>query len=65
MDWLKVDNVMAALAERFGGVDFQSAPLMPLKDAARQQTCIRVAPDRLIEVMHFLHDDQRCRFDRS
>jgi NADH-quinone oxidoreductase subunit C len=64
MDWLNVDKVLAALAERFTGVDFQPAALAKLKDAARQQTCIRIAPERLIEVMRFLHDDERCRFDQ-
>jgi len=64
MDWLNVDNVLAALAERFAAVEFQPAPLMRLKDASRQQTCIRVPADQLIAVMRFLHDDERCRFDQ-
>jgi len=63
MHWLNVDNVLAALAGKFPGVDFQAAPLLALKDASRQQTCIRVAPDKLIEVMTFLHDDEKCQFD--
>lgn len=64
MDWLCVDRELAALAERFPALDFQPAPLARLRDAARQQTCIRVAPERLLEVMRFLHDDARCRFDQ-
>jgi len=64
MQWLNVDKVIAALAERFGGVDFQPAPLLALKDAARTQMCVRIEPDMLLEVMRFLHDDERCRFDQ-
>lgn len=26
--------------------------------------CVRVPPDRLFEVMQFLHDDGRCRFEQ-
>ncbi len=63
MEWLKVDKVLAALAERFGDIDFVAAPLRTCQDPAREQTCIRVAPERLLEVMGFLHDDARCRFD--
>jgi acyl dehydratase len=53
MEWLNVDKVLAALAERFAGVDFAPQPLHVLDDAAKQQTCIRIAPERLLEVMTF------------
>lgn len=59
-----IEPVLAALAERFPGVDFAAAPLNPRGDAAQQQTCIRVAPKRLVEVMRFLHEDPRCRFEQ-
>ena len=59
----EVDEVLQALAERFAGVDFKAGPLLAREDAAREQTCIRVAADDLLEVMRFLRDDERCRFD--
>lgn len=59
----EVGAVLAALAQRFGDIDFAAAPLIERDEAAKRQMCIRVAPDRLIEVMRFLYDDDRCRFD--
>ena len=64
MQWLNVDKVLAALGERFPGMDFQAGPMLAVKEAARRQMCVRIDPDRLIEVMRFLHDDARCRFDQ-
>jgi NADH-quinone oxidoreductase subunit C len=64
MEWLNVDKVAAALTARFAGVDFQFGPLLVLKNPARQQTGMRVEPQQLLEVMRFLHDDARCRFDQ-
>ncbi len=29
-----------------------------------EQVCVRVTPDRLIEVMRFLYEDDRCRFEQ-
>ncbi|MCB9851246.1 MAG: NADH-quinone oxidoreductase subunit C [Phycisphaerales bacterium] len=45
-------------------MDFAAGPLLGLQKTERQQTCIRVAPAQLIEVMTFLHDDERCQFDQ-
>ncbi len=57
------ETVYAALRERFGDLDFAPAPL--LERASRPvQMCICIPPDRLLEVMRFLRDDERCRFDR-
>lgn len=64
MQWLNVDKVLAALAERFPGVDFMPAPLLAVKDPLRRQMCVRIEPERLGEVMRFLHDDPRCAFDQ-
>jgi NADH:ubiquinone oxidoreductase subunit C len=65
MEWLNVDNVLAALAEVCRTWISPRQPLLALKKRAKQQTCIRIAPERLIEVMTFLHDDPRCRFDAA
>jgi NADH-quinone oxidoreductase subunit C len=59
-----VNLVLAALTERFNGVDFRPAPLMAHDDAKKQQMCIRVPANRLVEVMRFLYDDSRCRFNQ-
>ena len=37
---------------------------MPRDHKEDEQVCVRVAPDRLIEVMRFLYEDDRCRFEQ-
>ena len=37
---------------------------MVRRDASKEQTYVRVPPDRLVEIMRFLHDDERCRFEQ-
>ena len=64
MSVLDVQDVLAALGERFSGVDFAAAPLMPREDKSAEQICVRVAPEKLLEVMRFLYEDPRCQFDQ-
>jgi NADH-quinone oxidoreductase subunit C len=64
MNWLNVDKVLEALADQFGDLEFQAGPLRPYLDKAKEQVCIRIPPSRLLEVMRFLHDDERCHFDQ-
>ena len=64
MNVYAVDDVLAALAERFAGVDFQPSPLASHLQGERAQTCIRVSADKLIDVMRFLHVDSRCAFEQ-
>lgn len=52
---------LTALTARFSNVDFHPAPLLPPDG---DQLCLRVAPDRLVEVMTFLKTDSRCRFEQ-
>jgi NADH-quinone oxidoreductase subunit C len=54
--------MVKALAARFPGVDFAPAPLLP--NAIDVQMCVRVSPDRLLEVMTFLRHDDRCLFEQ-
>lgn len=56
-------EVIAALRERFAEIDFAPAPLVARETGAKQM-CVRVPATRLMEVMRFLHDDPRCRFER-
>lgn len=60
----KSEQVIAALAERFPEIAFAPFALAPKKRPEDEQTCIRIPPDRLIEVMEFLYDDPRCRFEQ-
>ena len=64
MNPLDVQPVLDALRGNFGDIDFQPAPLLVREDKSEEQTCIRIPSDRLFEVMRFLKDDGRCRFDQ-
>lgn len=54
-------RAFAALTEAFPDVSFSSEALLP---PSGDQLCIRVAPERLVEVMTFLKADSRCRFEQ-
>jgi NADH-quinone oxidoreductase subunit C len=56
--------IVEVLAQRFADIDLAPAPLMERKDGSLVQMCVRVTPDRLLEVMGFLHDDERCAFEQ-
>jgi NADH-quinone oxidoreductase subunit C len=51
-----------ALEDRFGRT-FEPFPLAVNAAGPGDQVCIKVPPDRLLEVMRFLKQDSRCRFD--
>ncbi|MCO6437765.1 MAG: NADH-quinone oxidoreductase subunit C [Phycisphaerae bacterium] len=38
--------------------------MLKVRDKTREQLCVRVPPDRLLEVFRFLHDDPRCAFEQ-
>ena len=58
------EQAISALQERFPEIDFRPSPLLKGKPSAADQICIRIPPDRLIEVMTFLRDDLRTRFEQ-
>ncbi len=64
MSVFEVQDVLAALEDRFVDIDFKAAPLLPREDKAEEQMCIRIAPGSLLLVMRFLYDDPRCAFDQ-
>ena len=60
---MSVDQCLELLQTRFADIDFAAAPLVPGREGAAAQMCVRIPPDRLLEVMRFLHDDPQTRFD--
>lgn len=56
--------VVAILQAAYADVDFAPGPLLEMRDKAQEQICVRVAPERLLEVMQFLKNDPRCAFEQ-
>lgn len=52
------------LAAKFPEIDFAPHPLMSRVDKTHEQECLRVPPNRLLEVMWFLRKDERCCFEQ-
>lgn len=61
---MSTEQVIHVLRERFGEINFAPAPLVATKKHTSDQLCVRIAPDRLVEVMTFLRDDERTRFEQ-
>jgi len=59
-----VQPAIDVLIARFPDIDFAPGPLMPRDKKEDQQLCVRVPPDRLLEVMRFLREDPRCLFEQ-
>lgn len=59
-----VHPVVEVLTARIPEVDFAPAPLMPRANPEDEQLCVHVPPDRLLEVMRFLYEDERFRFEQ-
>jgi NADH-quinone oxidoreductase subunit C len=56
--------IVDILTGRFPDIDFAPGSLMPRENKRDEQMCVRVPPDRLLEVMAFLHDDERLSFEQ-
>lgn len=56
--------VVDVLVAKFPDIDFAPHPLMVRVDKSREQLCVRVPPDRLLEVMRFLRTDDGCSFEQ-
>lgn len=62
---MKQLEVIAVLQERFGDIDFAPAPLCDRRGAdGAEQMCVRVPPERLVDVLRFLRDDPRTAFQQ-
>ena len=57
-------EVLAVLTAAFPDVDFAPGPLAARRRLEHEQLCIRVTPDRLLEVMRFFYTDASCRFEQ-
>jgi len=56
--------IVKVLFEKFSDIDFAPAPLIDRREASKEQIYVRVAPDRLLDVMRFLYTDDGCRFEQ-
>jgi len=61
---MATDQVIQFLQERFADIAFAPAPLVDTPKGRTDQICVRIPPDRLVEVMTFLRDDPRTRFEQ-
>ena len=58
-------DVIAALQERFPDLGIEARPLTTYRDGrASDQLWVHIPPERLIEVMEFLYDDPRTKFEQ-
>ena len=61
---MQTDSIVELLVAEFPDIDFAPCPLMPNCNPADVQMCVRVPANRLLEVMRFFHDDERCSFEQ-
>jgi NADH-quinone oxidoreductase subunit C len=60
----QTDSIVELLVAEFPDIDFAPSPLMPSCNPADVQMCVHVPANRLLEVMRFLHGDERCSFEQ-
>lgn len=58
------DEIVAALRSRFPDLAIEPKPLMMRGDQPGDQVCVRIEPENLLDVMRFLHDDERMKFEQ-
>ncbi len=61
---MSTQQVIDVLQQTFADIDFAPAPLLTSKEHTTDQICVRIPPERLVEVMTFLRDDERTRFEQ-
>lgn len=57
-------TIVGILSERFPDIDFSAGPLLNREKKEDEQVAVRVPTDRLLDVMRFLYEDDRCRFEQ-
>lgn len=62
----QTEKTLAALAEEFSDVAFAPSPLVDRGESGGgvEQIYVRVSAARLLEVMRFLRNDSRCRYEQ-
>ena len=58
------DQIIEKLKSGFGDMSIEAQPLLKRGAEPGDQMYVRIATDRLIEVMTFLRDDGTCRFEQ-
>lgn len=61
---MSTQQVIDILGQRFADIAFAPAPLLASEKVTTDQICVRIPPERLVEVMTFLRDDPRTRFEQ-
>lgn len=61
---MATEQVVEALRARFPHTDFAPAPLVSGSGTRPTQICVRIPEDQLVEIMMFLRDDERTRFEQ-
>ena len=56
--------IIDLLIAQFPAINFAPAPLIERLKKEDEQMCVRVPPDRLLDVMSFLRRDERCSFEQ-
>jgi len=56
--------VIKILQQQFPDIDFAPGALLGMSDKSKEQLCVRVPADQLVEVMTFLRNDSRCAFEQ-
>lgn len=61
---MATEQVIQILQERFPDIALAPSPLVATPQLTSDQICVRIPADRLVEVMTFLRDDPRTRFEQ-
>ncbi len=61
---MATEQVIQILQERFPDIALAPAPLVATPKLTTDQMCVRIPAERLVEVMMFLRDDERNRFEQ-
>ena len=60
----QTEAIVQRLRQAFPDIDFAPAPLLARGDTPGEQYYVRVAPERLLEVMRFLYDHPDLSFEQ-
>jgi len=58
------DGIITALRSEFPDLTIEPKPMLMRGDQPGDQVCVRIEPENLLDVMRFLHDDERMKFEQ-